>query len=229
MAISRGLKYLVGVVLSLNFVAYWAVPVAGMGMIYKYVLSYVGRPLFEMLDNVPLMRSFAAKYIYQKEQFNDFFLMSLLTAVSICTAFGIVLRSQMLHGTVPWSLVFAYYCTWVGLGGRSMGTAYTMAHKEGHNVMIYQKWWRRAIGNLFENRLGVLYGNVPYNFQVSSRTHAATWGSAKRARRSAPWHGHAVHHIRARNSALSALASASDALDLHHASHRSGKQGQALV
>mmetsp|Transcript_23917 Transcript_23917/g.64740 ORF Transcript_23917/g.64740 Transcript_23917/m.64740 type:complete len:416 (-) Transcript_23917:427-1674(-) len=167
MMVPRGVRYLLGVVLSLNFVFYWAVPVAGMGMIYKYALSVVGRPLFNFIDTRPTLREFAAKYIYEKEKYNDFFLMSLWSAASILSMFGLVTYWQLKHGSLPWWLIFAYYCMWVGLGGRSMGTAYTMAHKEGHNIMIYQKWWRRAIGNLFENRLGVLYGNVPYNFQTS--------------------------------------------------------------
>ncbi|KAJ1640223.1 hypothetical protein T492DRAFT_534096 [Pavlovales sp. CCMP2436] len=167
MHVSRGMRYLVGVLLSINFVAYWAIPLAGMGMLYKFTLKGIGRPLFELVDQSPALRAFAAKYVYQKEQYSDFFLCSLGTAVSISASFLFVLRWQVLHGSLPWWLIFSYYCLWVGLGGRSMGTAYTMAHKEGHNVMIYQKWWRRTVGNLFENRLGMLYGNVPYNFQTS--------------------------------------------------------------
>jgi hypothetical protein len=157
---------MLGVVMAINFVAYWAVPIAGMGMLYKFALAKAGRPLFELFDNMPLLRSFASTYVYQKERYSDYFFISLLTAVSIVSSFAFVLRWQIQHGALPWWLVFAYYCMWVGLGGRSMGTAYTMAHKEGHNVMLYQKWWRNSIGNLFENRLGMLYGNVPYNFQV---------------------------------------------------------------
>lgn len=32
---------------------------------------------------------------------------------------------------------------------------------------MYQKWLRKYIGNIFENNLGVLYGNVPWNFTTS--------------------------------------------------------------
>lgn len=32
-----------------------------------------------------------------------------------------------------------------------MGAAYTFAHKEGHNPMIYRKWLRGLTGNIFEN------------------------------------------------------------------------------
>jgi len=48
-----------------------------------------------------------------------------------------------------------------------MGAAYTFAHKEGHNPLIYQKWIRKALGNVFENWVGCLFGNVPYNFTTS--------------------------------------------------------------
>lgn len=185
MGTPRGVKYLVGVLLTLNFVAYWSVPVAGMGMLYKYALACVGRPLADAVDNAPLLRALAAKYVYQKAQYSDYFAMSVATALSICAAFGVVLRAQLARGSLPWWLIFSYYCAWVGLGGRAMGTAYTMAHKEGHNAMIYQKWWRRTIGNLFENRLGVLYGNVPFNFQVHARPGAPRPPRPRRQERAA--------------------------------------------
>lgn len=169
---SRGLRYLVGVVLTVNFMAYWALPVGGMGMLYKYALVAVGRPLFNALDNVPALREFAATHIYAREQYSDFFLMSLLTTLSMAISLGTVLYTQLATGTLPWWMIYAYYCMWVGLGGRSMGCAYTMAHKEGHNVMLYQRGWRRWVGNWFENKMGVFYGNVPFNFQVR-------WGRGK--------------------------------------------------
>eukprot|EP00468_Gymnochlora_sp_CCMP2014_P008726 CAMPEP_0167753032 /NCGR_PEP_ID=MMETSP0110_2-20121227/7481_1 /TAXON_ID=629695 /ORGANISM="Gymnochlora sp., Strain CCMP2014" /LENGTH=284 /DNA_ID=CAMNT_0007638739 /DNA_START=571 /DNA_END=1422 /DNA_ORIENTATION=- len=42
-----------------------------------------------------------------------------------------------------------------------------MAHKEGHNPFLYQKWIRDSVGNFFENWMGLFYGNVPYNFTTS--------------------------------------------------------------
>jgi len=48
-----------------------------------------------------------------------------------------------------------------------MGAAYAMAHKEGHNRMLYKPWIRNSVGNLFENWIGIFYGNVPYNFSTS--------------------------------------------------------------
>jgi hypothetical protein len=38
---------------------------------------------------------------------------------------------------------------------------------QGHNHGLYKKWIRDSIGNVFENLLGVFFGNVPYNFTTS--------------------------------------------------------------
>jgi len=48
-----------------------------------------------------------------------------------------------------------------------MGGAYALAHKEGHNHTLYKKWIRDTVGHPFENILGVLVGNVPWNFTTS--------------------------------------------------------------
>lgn len=48
-----------------------------------------------------------------------------------------------------------------------MGSAYTLAHKEGHNHSMYKKYLRHYVGNFFENWLGIFFGNVPYNFTTS--------------------------------------------------------------
>jgi len=50
---------------------------------------------------------------------------------------------------------------------QTMGSAYTFAHKEGHNALLYQRWLRRSVGNIFETWVGCLFGNVPYNFTTS--------------------------------------------------------------
>ena len=55
-----------------------------------------------------------------------------------------------------------YLLAWVGIGGRSMGGAYTFAHKEAHNPRLY-----KCGVNVFENWVGLLYGNVPNNFSTS--------------------------------------------------------------
>jgi len=48
-----------------------------------------------------------------------------------------------------------------------MGSAYALAHKEGHYFGLYKKWIRNTIGHFFENWLGIFFGNVPYNFTMS--------------------------------------------------------------
>jgi len=48
-----------------------------------------------------------------------------------------------------------------------MGAAYALAHKEGHNRTLYKKWIRDSVGHIFENILGPMYGNVPWNFTTS--------------------------------------------------------------
>lgn len=59
-----------------------------------------------------------------------------------------------------------------------MGAAYALAHKEGHNPKMYKKGFHSIFGNLFENGLGLFFGNVPYNFTTSHiRIHHATNGA----------------------------------------------------
>lgn len=38
---------------------------------------------------------------------------------------------------------------------------------QGHHHTLYKKWIRDSVGNIFENCLGVLFGNVPWNFTTS--------------------------------------------------------------
>eukprot|EP01035_Chromulina_nebulosa_P019548 gene19548-25446_t len=42
-----------------------------------------------------------------------------------------------------------------------------MAHKEGHNRNLYNPIIRPYIGNLFENYIGLFFGNIPWNFTTS--------------------------------------------------------------
>lgn len=48
-----------------------------------------------------------------------------------------------------------------------MGGAYALAHKEGHASRMYKKELYWIIGNLFENGLGMFFGNIPWNFTTS--------------------------------------------------------------
>ncbi|EOD07719.1 hypothetical protein EMIHUDRAFT_438508 [Emiliania huxleyi CCMP1516] len=138
-----------------------------MGQAYHLGLKHVLRPLYDRLDRSAALRRFAAAYVYNKPAHADFAATAVLTFLSTTVAFGVALRYQLVHGHLPWALHAAYNCAWVGIGGRMMGSAYTFAHKEGHNGVLYQRWVRRTVGNLFENWVGLLYGNVPYNFTTS--------------------------------------------------------------
>jgi hypothetical protein len=56
---------------------------------------------------------------------------------------------------------------WVGIRGGTLGGAYALAHREGHNPNFYQPWIANNIGNVFENIIGPFFGSVPYNFSTS--------------------------------------------------------------
>lgn len=164
---TRGFNRLCGILLTINFVTLWAVPIAGMGQAFHLGLKKILRPAFFLLDNSQPFRKFCEKYIYSAPKYADFGATALLTTMSVSAFFVLLLRQQMLHGTIPLWMWFMYNCSWAGFGGRVMGAAYTFAHKEGHNPMIYQKWIRRSVGNFFENWIGCLFGNIPYNFTTS--------------------------------------------------------------
>jgi len=130
---SRGhwLQFACGLLVSLNFVVFWAVPIFVQGQIWHLGLKHVLRPVFNLLDQSTALRGFATRYLYTKPQYADFFASALLVSVSSAAAFAVVLRAQLVHGSISWPLLVAYNFAWVGLGGRAMGTAYTFAHKEG--------------------------------------------------------------------------------------------------
>ena len=47
---------IIGTILSLNFVCFWAFPIAFMGMTYKYMLSPVILPVYKMIDGNSTLR-----------------------------------------------------------------------------------------------------------------------------------------------------------------------------
>lgn len=127
---NRTLPFISGLIMSLNFLVFWAIPIAGMGAIYKNLLKPVLHPLYIMLDESPFLRSFAAKYIYTKPEHADFFAMSLLVVVNCAISIPTLFYWQLFKGYLPMWLIVAYYCSWVGIGGSIMGAAYALAHKE---------------------------------------------------------------------------------------------------
>lgn len=87
--------------------------------------------------------------------------------INTFVALGTVFYYQLALGYLPNWLIIAYYFSWVGVGGRIMGAAYALAHKEGHNQNMYKDWIKNSVGNFFENWLGCFYGNVPHTFSTS--------------------------------------------------------------
>lgn len=165
--LTKRLCQLAGVLLTSNFLIFWAVPIFTMGQAFHLGLKHVLIPPYQLMDQSTTLRALATRFVYSKGQYADFAATAVLVLVSVGSAFGFVLRWQLVHGSLPVWLAYAYFATWVGFGGRIMGAAYTFAHKEGHNKLLYQRYIRRSVGNLFECWVGCLFGNVPWNFTTS--------------------------------------------------------------
>lgn len=116
--------------MTVNFILFWAVPIAGMGLLWKHALKFFLQPVYDAMDNHKGLRSFATKYIYAKPEYADFFAISILLVVNSALTVGLLFYWQLSTGHLPWWLVAFYYCSWVGVGGRMMGAAYALAHKE---------------------------------------------------------------------------------------------------
>eukprot|EP01035_Chromulina_nebulosa_P006398 gene6398-8642_t len=165
---NRVIPFLSGVTLSLNFLIFWAIPVAGMGSLYKHTpLKKFLQPIYIFLESHSAIRNFASSYVYENPQHADFFVILMLLCCSAFISAGTMFYVQLRTGALPAWLIAAYYCSWVGIGGSMMGTAYGLSHKEGHNRGMYKKWIRNSVGNFVENWIGVMFGNVPYNFTTS--------------------------------------------------------------
>ena len=158
-----------GVLLTLNFLVCWAVPVVVQGQLFHLGLYRIVRPVFLVLDRSPALRRFATRYVYRRNVHADYFAAAILVTIGAAIALAVVFYWQIRFGVLPWWLVAAYYFAWVGFGGRGMGAVYTFAHREGHVAegRMYRPWIGEHIGNFFQNRLGVWYGIVPYTFSTS--------------------------------------------------------------
>jgi len=148
---------------------FWALPIGLMGQAWKLGLWRVFRPVFDLIDRNGAVHSFATKYIYSKELYADFFVLACGLGLSSFAALATVVYYQVTYDWLPWWLVYAYYFAWVGMGGRGMGGAYTLSHKEGHHRGggLYQPWIANSFGNFWENWMGLIYGIVPYNFSTA--------------------------------------------------------------
>lgn len=157
----------VGILMTINFFLFWSIPIFVQGILYKHGLVHVLKPLYDQMNASKILRSFAENYIYSNPKHADFFAISLLLLLNYGAAIGFVFYYQLSHGYLPYWLIAAYYFAWVGVGGRMMGGAYAMAHKEGHCHTLYKRWIRDSFGHIFENVVGILVGNVPWNFTTS--------------------------------------------------------------
>lgn len=166
-AMTRLVNRTTGLALMINFILFWAIPIGGMGQAFHLGLKHLLTPPYNWLDRSPTFRRFCERYIYSAPKYADFGATAAWTLLSVVGWLGVMLYTQLTRGSLPLWLCFAYNCAWAGCGGRVMGAAYTFAHKEGHNPMIYQRWIRQSVGNFFENWVGCLFGNVPYNFTTS--------------------------------------------------------------
>ncbi len=124
------IPFLVGVAMSINFLIFWAIPIAGMGSIYKEVLKPYLQPIYLYFEGHPVLRKFAADYIYTKPEHADFFALSMAAVISCFISIPTMFYWQLTTGSLPSWLIFLYYCSWVGIGGNIMGAAYGLAHKE---------------------------------------------------------------------------------------------------
>lgn len=158
-----------GVLLSANFMFFWLIPIVVQGQIFKRFLQRWIRPIHDAADRSESLRAFAFRHIYREPVRVDYFASALFLLASFVISLAMVFFWQIANGNLPWWLVACYYFLWVGFGGRAMGTAYTFAHREGHagDNGLYRPLIQRHIGNLFENRIGLFYGNVPHNFSTS--------------------------------------------------------------
>lgn len=136
------------------------------GQLFRRFLQRWIRPVYNAVDRSTVLRAFAARHIYREPSRVDYFATAIFLLASTLVSLTMVFTWQIENGYLPWWLVAAYYFLWVGLGGRTMGAAYTFAHREGH-ARLYRPWIHRYIGNLFENRIGLFYGNVPHNFSTA--------------------------------------------------------------
>ena len=127
--------FIFGVCLTINWLLIWALPIMGMGMLWKHCFRYFLQPIYVVLEQNKTLRKFASTYIYSREEHADYFVMSVLTILNSALFLSIVFYWQIKYGHLPSWLLFTYYCSWVGIGGRIMGSAYTMAHKEVRSLL----------------------------------------------------------------------------------------------
>lgn len=120
--------------MSINFLLFWAGPIFAMGLLWKHILRPVLLPIYDVIDGCKAFRDFGAKYIYTNPIHTDYFAASVLLLINATVSISTVFYVQFKYGFLPYWLIGLYYCLWVGIGGRMMGAAYALSHKE---VLFY--------------------------------------------------------------------------------------------
>eukprot|EP00930_Biecheleria_cincta_P039117 TRINITY_DN26908_c0_g1_i1.p1 TRINITY_DN26908_c0_g1~~TRINITY_DN26908_c0_g1_i1.p1 ORF type:complete len:879 (+),score=103.06 TRINITY_DN26908_c0_g1_i1:90-2726(+) len=161
------LCYVVGFLVLVDYLMFWAIPFALMGSLHKLLLVDYLYPVWSWLDQLPILRRFAQNYIYDNPRHADYFVTQAIFVLGFALNLGLVMYWQLTRGALPWWLIALYNFSWVGFGGRMIGTLYSLSHREGHNPKFYKPWIRHTLGNVFENWLGLFYGSIPYNFTTT--------------------------------------------------------------
>lgn len=131
----QAFPFIWGCLMSINFLILWAIPIAGMGLTWKWVFRPVFGPVYSWMDSSRLLRSFAENFVYTNPKHADFFAISILLVLNFTVGVGTLFYVQLTTGNLPYWLIAVYYCSWVGTGGRIMGAAYALAHKEVRRII----------------------------------------------------------------------------------------------
>lgn len=105
-------EFLLGCALSVNFMLFWAVPIAAQGQLWKYLLKPVFQPMYDALDRSSTVRWFAETYVYEKAQHADFFVTLLLVCMTTAASVGSLFWMQWNWGHLPWWSILIHYLAW---------------------------------------------------------------------------------------------------------------------
>lgn len=88
-------RYLTGVLLTVNFMLFWATPIALQGVIWKNVFKPFLQPVYDAMDSSKSLRQFATDYIYAQPRYADYFATTLLLLATSFVSIGGVLYIQV--------------------------------------------------------------------------------------------------------------------------------------
>ena len=97
----RLIPFMTGLLMSLNFLLFWALPVGGMGYIYKAFFKQFLKPIYDFFDKNSVVRSFAENYIYTKPEHADYFVISSLLTINCIISLSTLFYWQLFVGDLP--------------------------------------------------------------------------------------------------------------------------------